>query len=1768
MKYNPNEIEAKWQKYWSENQTFKALQPNEVANSSIGSKGAYYVLDMFPYPSGAGLHVGHPLGYIASDIVARYKRHQGFNVLHPQGYDSFGLPAEQYAIQTGQHPEKTTRENIARYREQLDRIGFSFDWSREVRTSNPEYYKHTQWIFIQLFESWYNKDTDKAESICTLMQAFEKNGNAHVNAVCDDNIAAFTAEEWKSFSSEQQQKILLQYRLTYLAETEVNWCPALGTVLANDEIVNGVSERGGHPVIRKKMTQWSMRISAYAERLLQGLNDIDWSESIKEAQRNWIGKSVGAEVFFPILSFPKGEEKSVLEKTAGYMTGGSNSHINIHFAKEHRKNPTEAEKILWNSLRNKNLGEKFRQQHLIDNYIVDFVCLSKKLVIEVDGGYHSTQEQKLLDNDRTIILESKGYKVIRFTNEEIIGNLENVLIEIKSELNSRNNYHVSPPLTFGEGLGVRIFTTRPDTIFGVTFMTLAPEHDLVSKITTAEQKQAVESYIEATAKRSERERMADVKTISGVFTGAYAEHPLTKEPIPIWIGDYVLAGYGTGAVMAVPCGDERDYAFANFFKGTLGMPEIKNIFSPLIPEGGIDASDDCILTEAFSKKEGFVFKNSDFLNGLGYKEGTKKAIEALEEIGAGKAKVNYRLRDAVFSRQRYWGEPFPVYYVNGLPQMIDKQHLPIVLPEVEKYLPTEDGQPPLGNATNWAWDSVNNKVVSNDLLVNSSEVENQTIFPLELNTMPGWAGSSWYWMRYMDAHNENEFASEEALQYWQNVDLYIGGSEHATGHLLYARFWNKFLKDRGYAPTEEPFKKLINQGMILGMSAKIIRITPSSFIYKGRQTSLPENIREKTFLIGYDIFKKSEIFEEEIVPCIKNEILKKTLEHFVKENLTDSDLERYKVLFNLDIIERDLIEISEYIPYNKINVDIDLIDEKTDVLDLNRFFSDYKYSHFISSPVIYDNNKFIVGREVEKMSKSKYNVVNPDDICNEYGADTLRLYEMFLGPLEQAKPWNTAGITGVFGFLKKLWRLYFNDAGFNVVNDAPTAEMYKSLHKTIKKVTEDIENFSFNTSVSQFMICVNELQQLKCNHRAILEPLAVLVSPYAPHIAEELWSALGHEGSITTVEFPKFEPKYLVESEKEYPISFNGKMRFTMKLPLDLTKEQIQEIVMADERTKIHLENKEPEKIIIVPGKIINLVGLKKQNMSNKELFIDSYLNKISKRFELKKDYSFEVFSIATVLDKGFDEVQNNIRSLGSRDGGIDGIYFEEFGSYYLMHVFQCKNSKSLKQNELDKFRNDVKDIFVNGLIKPNTDDIKDKIEEHKNLTKLGYVVEVKMYFIYNGENNDPENSSNSEMVSLYNKQNDNFEIWDSESLYRKINDLVKAQNKRENIEFTFKPVKSNVVFSDNQALYSYSINNVSAVNFRIPALDLCELIDLEIERNKTHDFLFSENIRGFLGLRSKANQKMKKTLDNPNESFYFPFLNNGITIISETLTLPNGPQQGLYNIPTKNPVIVNGLQTTRVIYSKYKEDLNSLQNVFINVRLYQTNDNTLIEKITDATNTQTPINFKDKISNKSFNDFTKELFENNEISYLTKRGETFNTLSFNESVQSETVLKFWYASFYEKPEIAKNSISKVLEDIYDATNSENILKDLFNDDKNSPIYKQLLISYKIYRKVVEQRKLNVKDEFIKYSDELLTYGIYKELCNDLENYQIHLNTAYNTAYNFVKLIVDEEYKRYAKEEKAFSYNSYFKTPRCRIQYNEKANILENEDIILTLKSI
>ncbi len=987
-KYHFLEIEAKWQKYWAENQTFKAKNPKEGEQLS---QPKYYVLDMFPYPSGAGLHVGHPLGYIASDIYARYKRHKGFNVLHPMGYDSFGLPAEQYAIQTGQHPAKTTRENINRYREQLDKIGFSFDWSREVRTSNPAYFKWTQWIFLELFNSWYDINEDKARRIDILIESFEKDGTKNTHAVCDENTPSFTAEEWNAFEEKRKQEILLDYRIAYLAETEVNWCPALGTVLANDEIVNGVSERGGHPVVRKKMKQWSMRITAYAERILQGLNTLDWPQPLKDFQTNWIGKSVGASVFFDI----KGKENAKIE----------------------------------------------------------------------------------------------------------------------------------------------VFTTRADTIFGVSYLAIAPEHDLVSELTTTTQKEAVETYKQQTAAKSERDRQANVKDISGVFTGSYAIHPLTGEEIPIWIADYVLSGYGTGAVMAVPCGDSRDYAFAKHFE--LSIP---NIFKD------IDVSE-----EPHVEKENTFLANSGEFTNLSVKEGSKAIINKLEEIGAGKAETTYRLRDAVFSRQRYWGEPFPIYYKDGIPQMIDVKHLPLELPEVEAYLPTEDGAPPLGRADIWAWDTENHKVVANE------EVDNKTIFPLELNTMPGWAGSSWYLFRYMDANNPNEFAAVDALDYWKNVDLYIGGIEHAGGHLIYSRFWTKFLYDRGYLKVEEPFQKLINQGMILGESA-LVRILNLKF---GEDT------------VSYAITKEDyEKLEQEKIEEIDLSVYQNHPDF--PSNIKWEDLDKSSLCFENT---------------RRIHVLVDYVDTDNilDIAGAKSWTPDFKEFLFLTNT---DGN-YIVDREVDKMSKSKFNVVNPDVICEEYGADTLRMYEMFLGPLEHEKPWSTAGISGVHGFLKRFWRLYHggeNEAF--IVSDKPaTPESMKTLHKTIKKVEEDMDDFSFNTSISSFMIAVNELTAQKCNAREILEPLAIILSPYAPHITEELWEKLGHDESISTAAFPEFDPSALVEKVKEYPISFNGKMRFKLKLDADLTKEEIEKIVMAHEKTQEQLGGRTPKRVIVVPGKIVNIVG-------------------------------------------------------------------------------------------------------------------------------------------------------------------------------------------------------------------------------------------------------------------------------------------------------------------------------------------------------------------------------------------------------------------------------------------------------------------------------------------------------------------------------------------------------------------------------------------------
>ncbi|WBX73859.1 class I tRNA ligase family protein [Tenacibaculum pacificus] len=1105
MQYNHQDIEKKWQQFWADNQTFKASNESE--------KPKYYVLDMFPYPSGAGLHVGHPLGYIASDIYARYKRHKGFNVLHPQGYDSFGLPAEQYAIQTGQHPAITTETNINTYRRQLDTIGFSFDWSREVRTSSPEYYKWTQWIFIQLFNSWYNKDSDKAEDVSTLISVFETEGNASVNAVSEEDIAVFSAEQWNGFSDKEKEAILLQYRLTYLSDTEVNWCPGLGTVLANDEIINGVSERGAHPVIRKKMTQWSMRISAYSQRLLDGLENIDWPQPLKDSQTNWIGRSEGAMVTFKV---------DALEVEAGVKL----SFKELEALKEMRLNLSKAEEVLWNELKNKKGASKFRKKYTIGTFLVDYVCLAKNIVVEFSG--------KEDEAARTTYFTNEGLHIVRFTNEEVLENVLGVVSKINNTIQfakplEKSTVEVAETVVQND-YKIDVFTTRPDTIYGVSFMTLAPEHELVTKITSESQKKAVYAYIKATAKRSERDRMADVKTISGVFTGAYALHPFTGKQVPIWIGDYVLANYGTGAVMAVPCGDQRDYDFAKNF----GL-EIPNIFAD------VDISEN-----AHADKEGTKIANSDFLDGLSYKKAVKLAIYEMEKQGFGFGKINYRLRDAVFSRQRYWGEPFPVFYKDGMPQMIDAKYLPIVLPEVEKYLPTEDGKPPLGNAEVWAWDTEKNEVVSNDL------INNETIFNLELNTMPGWAGSSWYFNRYMDATNDGEFVSKEAADYWKEIDLYIGGSEHATGHLLYARFWQKFLFDKGALPVDEFAKKLINQGMILGTSALVYEA-----LFDGKKHNL---------YVSADYFQgENQIEDTEADDKLGSRLHKKLVEAGLTEE-TEESLTYRPIHICVSTLEGD------------ININID---------KLKAWRSEFETAEFVFGR----DNQFVCYREVEKMSKSKHNVVNPDLICEEFGADALRLFEMFLGPLEQTKPWKTSGISGVYSFLKKLWKLYVGEEGVIVTEAEPTKEELKVLHKTIKKVEEDIENFSFNTSVSTFMIAVNELTALKCNKRAILEPILALISPYAPHIAEELWNQLGHEGSISTIDFPIFEASYLVESSKNYPVSFNGKMRFTLELALDLSKEEIEKIVMADERTIAQLKGETPKKVIIVPGKIINIVG-------------------------------------------------------------------------------------------------------------------------------------------------------------------------------------------------------------------------------------------------------------------------------------------------------------------------------------------------------------------------------------------------------------------------------------------------------------------------------------------------------------------------------------------------------------------------------------------------
>ena len=917
MEYNFKDIESKWQKYWVDNKTYRVdIDPN---------RPKYYVLDMFPYPSGAGLHVGHPLGYIASDIYSRYKRLKGFNVLHPMGYDAYGLPAEQYAIQTGQHPAVTTEKNIARYRCQLDKIGFSYDWNREVRTCDPRYYRWTQWAFIQMFNHWYCYRANAAQPISKLVEIFADQGNARVKAACSDT-PVFTAEEWNGWSEHKQQEVLMNYRIAYLADLKVNWCPALGTVLANDEVSEGLSVRGGHVVEQRVMRQWSLRVSAYAQRLLDGLDNVDWTDSLKETQRNWIGRSEGAEMRFAVAE---------------------------------------------------------------------------------------------------------------------------------------------------SDVELEIFTTRADTVFGVTFMVLAPESDYVKQVVTAGQQTEVDAYLEQVKRRTERERIAD-RRVSGVFTGSYAVNPLTGKQIPIWISDYVLAGYGTGAIMAVPAHDSRDYAFARHFS----LPIV-----PLIE--GADVS-----CESYDAKEGVVC-NSDFLNGMQVKEAIVAMKKYIEEKGLGRVKVNYRLRDAIFSRQRYWGEPFPVYYKDDMPYMLDESRLPLLLPEIDKFLPTETGEPPLGRAANWATEEG---------------------YPLELNTMPGFAGSSAYYLRYMDPHNDEALVCRTANEYWQNVDLYIGGTEHATGHLIYSRFWNKFLFDLGLVCRDEPYQRLINQGMIQGRS---------NFVYR---------------VVGTN--------------------------KYVSLGLKD----QYET--------------------QSLHVDVNLV--SNDVLDIDRFRA--WMPEYADAEFILEDGRYICGWAVEKMSKSMFNVVNPDDIVERYGADTLRLYEMFLGPLEQSKPWDTNGIDGVHRFLKKFWGLYSEGDNFVVTDDAPTADELKSLHKTIKKITFDIENFSFNTSVSCFMICVNELSALKCHKRAILEPLSVLIAPFAPHIAEELWHAVGNDTSVCDAQFPVCNEQYLVEANVKYPVSFNGKVRFTIELPADMSRDDVQSTVLANEQTAKYLDGRQPKKVIVVPGKIVNIV--------------------------------------------------------------------------------------------------------------------------------------------------------------------------------------------------------------------------------------------------------------------------------------------------------------------------------------------------------------------------------------------------------------------------------------------------------------------------------------------------------------------------------------------------------------------------------------------------
>lgn len=1131
MDYNFKEIEAKWQQHWKETKAYK------VENNS--TKPKYYVLDMFPYPSGAGLHVGHPLGYIASDIYSRYKRLKGFNVLHPMGFDSFGLPAEQYAIETGQHPAETTKKNIATFKSQLDKIGFCYDWDREVQTSDPNYYKWTQTIFLKLYNSYFCNTCKAAKPISELIKKYETRGGS-----------SFTATEWNSFSVAEKEEILMKRRLAFSKFGEVNWCEALGTVLANDEVVNGVSERGGHPVVKKKMRQWYLRITAYAERLLQGLETVDFSDSMKEMQRNWIGRSEGAEIIFPLSNSPhRGEDKAPLSLEGrragdegvripgfGYAKYKVDSPMNFENAKANRKNPTEAEAILWDNLRTNKLGYKFRRQHPIENYIADFACLDVWLIVEIDGGYHNTSEQKKADEERDNFLKEIGFRTLRFTNEEVTKNLEQTLKKIKdtadeikaSSVEKRNAAGSSSPLK-GEA-GVRVYTTRPDTIFGVDFMVVAPELDWIMDVVSDEQKQAVEDYINYVKSRSDRERQAEVKQVTGCFTGAYAVNPFNGKEIPIYIAEYVLAGYGTGAIMAVPCGDERDFKFAQHFN----IP-ITNIIG--------DAFNG---TEANSTKEALL-ENSDFLNGLVMKDAMKVALDKIEELGIGKRKVNYKMRDAGFSRQRYWGEPFPIIWNDGVAFALEETDLPLELPHVEKYGPGPEGEGPLGNIAEW---------------VNTPQGKRET------STMPGYAGSSWYFLRYMDPHNTQEFVSKAASDYWNQVDLYVGGTEHAVGHLLYSRMWTKVLYDLGYINFDEPFKKLLNQGMIQGSSRFVYRV----------KTESPHTDFEHNF----PIYISSKFYQDYLKHgFISND----TLEDWINDR------------FNENWKPKSADPNSGKISITAIHVDVNLVDGVE--LDIEAF-KKWRNGEYANAIFVLEEGKYICGVETEKMSKSKYNTVNPDDLCEKYGADTFRMYEMFLGPIEQSKPWDTKGIEGVHRFIKKLWRLFYSDTTFKNneavagkpiwTNDTPTADELKVLHKTIKKIDEDTERLSYNTAVSAFMVCVNELADLKCNKKEILEQVLILLTPYAPHIAEELWHVLGNQGSVLDATYPVFNPSLLVESTKEYPVSINGKLRTTMNFALDAAQADIEKEVLQNEVVVKWLEGKEPKKIIFVKGKMINVV--------------------------------------------------------------------------------------------------------------------------------------------------------------------------------------------------------------------------------------------------------------------------------------------------------------------------------------------------------------------------------------------------------------------------------------------------------------------------------------------------------------------------------------------------------------------------------------------------